>query len=151
MWNKSIPLLFLAVVFILSLSVVTFSQQGMMKGKMGGEQGRMMYDTNTVETISGEVVSIDKIQSGRGMSGGIHIKIKTARETISVHLGPAFYIEKQSVKINIKDIIEVTGSRVLYGGESVIIAAELKKNGKILKLRDSNGVPLWSGRGNKNR
>ena len=149
--NKSIPVLFLAVIFMLSLSIVTFSQQGMMKGKAGGKRGRMMYDTKTVETISGEVVSIDKIQSGRGMSGGIHLKMKTPRETISVHLGPSFYIEKQSVKINIKDVIEVTGSRVLYDGESVIIAAEIKKNGKVLKLRDSNGVPLWSGRGNKNR
>jgi hypothetical protein len=71
--------------------------------------------------------------------------LKTEDETISVHLGPGWYIENQDVKIQPKDKLEVKGSRVTFEGKPVIIAAEVKKGDEVLKLRDKNGFPLWSG------
>jgi hypothetical protein len=35
----------------------------------------------------------------------------------------------------------------MWGGKTVILAAEVKKGDQVLKLRDPNGVPLWTGRG----
>jgi hypothetical protein len=64
---------------------------------------------------------------------------------MSVHLGPAFYLENQDVKIEPKDKVEVKGSRVTFGGKPAIIAAEVKKGDEVLKLRDENGFPMWSG------
>jgi hypothetical protein len=71
--------------------------------------------------------------------------VKTEKETISVHMGPAWFIENQDIKIAPKDKIEVTGSRVTFSGKPTIIAAEVKKGGEALKLRDESGFPVWSG------
>jgi len=46
-----------------------------------------MYDPKTVETISGEVVSVDKI-ADQGMGYGASLTLKTAKETILVYLVP---------------------------------------------------------------
>jgi hypothetical protein len=140
-----------AAISILSLLLITdsFAQRGMIwKGSggwgMGTQYGRM-YSPKTVETISGEVVSIDKITPMKGMSYGIHLTVKTNKETISVHLGPGWYIESQDIKIMPNDKVKVKGSRITFEGKPAIIAAEVKKGDQVLKLRDENGFPTWSG------
>ena len=110
-----------------------------------GSQYNKMYDPKTLETITGEVTRVDRITPAKGMSGGIHMLVKTDKETISVHLGPSWYLENQDVKIEPKDKVEVKGSRVTFGGKPAIIAAEVKKGDEVLKLRDENGFPVWSG------
>jgi len=104
-----------------------------------------MYNPQTVETITGEVVSVDKIAPIKGMSSGIHILVKTDKETIAVHLGPAWYIENQDVEIARADKIEVRGSRIVFEGKPALIAAEVRRGDEVLTLRDANGVPVWSG------
>jgi hypothetical protein len=71
--------------------------------------------------------------------------VRTDQETISVHLGPAWYVQRQDIKIVPGDKVEITGSRITYQGKPAIIAAEVKKGEEILKLRDENGFPAWSG------
>ncbi|MBS0382183.1 MAG: DNA-binding protein [Proteobacteria bacterium] len=105
-----------------------------------------MFDPRTIETITGEVVSVDKIMPMHGMSYGVHAVVKTSKETISVHLGPDWYMENQNVKLAPKDVVEITGSRITFDGKPAIIATEVKKGDAVLKLRDANGVPAWSGR-----
>ncbi len=136
-------------ILILLFAAESFAQKGMgWKGSggwgMGTAYGRM-YNPKTVETISGEVVSIDKITPMRGMSYGVHLTVKTARETVSVHLGPDWFIENQDVKLEPKDKVEVKGSRITFEGKPALIAAEVKKGDEVLKLRDENGFPVWSG------
>jgi len=141
----------LAIVFVLGLifAAEASAQQGMMwKGGGGwgpGTSYARMYNPQTVETVTGVVVSIDKITPWKGMSYGIHIVLKTDKETIPVHLGPAWYIENQDVKIAPKDKIEVKGSRITFDGKPALIAAEAKKGDDTLTLRDANGFPVWSG------
>ena len=110
----------------------------------GGQYGRM-YDPKTVETVSGEVVSVTKMVPMEGMSYGVHLALKTEKETLSVHLGPGWYLENQDVIIEPKDKIEVKGSRVTFKGKPVIIAAEVKRGSEVLKLRDETGFPVWAG------
>jgi hypothetical protein len=71
--------------------------------------------------------------------------LKTDKETIAIHLGPEWYIERQDVKLEKGDRIEVKGSRITFEGKPVIIAAEIKKGDSVLVLRDSVGVPAWAG------
>ncbi len=109
----------------------------------GGPYGRM-YDTKAVETVKGEVVAVGPVMPMKGMGGGIHVSLKTEKETLSVHLGPSWFIENQDFKIEPKDTLEVKGSRVTMGGKPALIAAEVKKGDETLTLRDDNGVPVWS-------
>ena len=64
---------------------------------------------------------------------------------MAVHLGPEWYIERLDGKLAKGDAVEVKGSRVTFAGNPAIIAAEVKKGDAILKLRDDNGIPAWSG------
>lgn len=139
------------VISIFSLLLVTegYAQQGMKWPGSGGwgvgSQYSRMYDLKTVETASGEVVSVDIMTPMKGMSGGVHLMLKIDKGEISVHLGPSWYLENQDTKIEPKDKIEVTGSRITFEGKPAIIAAEVKKGDETLKLRDEKGFPLWSG------
>jgi hypothetical protein len=114
--------------------------QGAGRGRQGGGG---VYDPKTVETLSGEVMSVEKVaRRGRGSAGGIHVMLKTDKETIAVHLGPSWYLQEH-LPIAAKDHIEVRGSRVTYRGHPAIIAAEVKKGDQTLKLREDDGRPLW--------
>ena len=104
-----------------------------------------MYNPKTVETLSGEVISVDQITPEKGMAHGVHLTLKTEKETISVHLGPQWYIERQDTEIKAKDMIQVKGSRITFEGKPAIIAAEVKKGDEVLKLRDEKGFPYWAG------
>lgn len=136
-------------VFVFIFASESFAQQGMRwKGSGGwgmeGQYGRM-YDPKTVETIAGEVTGVQRITPMKGMSSGVHLIVKTDKETLPVHLGPAWYIENQDIKIQLKDRIEVKGSRITFQGKPAIIAAEVKKGDETLQLRNENGFPVWSG------
>jgi hypothetical protein len=126
-----------------------FAQRG--QGKRGsggwgmGSKYQSMYNPATVETLSGTVESVDKVTPMKGMHYGIHLTLKTDQETVDVHLGPEWYIERQDAKIEKGDTIEVKGSRVTISGKPAIIAAGVKKGDSTLMLRDTNGIPAWAG------
>lgn len=136
-------------VFALALAPQALAQGGLnWRGSGGwgpGGQYARLYDPKTVETISGKVVKVDRIIPIRGMSGGVHVVVKTDKGDVSVHLGPQWYLENQDVKIEPKDMVEIRGSQVTVQGKPTIIAAEVKKGDETLKLRDEAGVPVWSG------
>ena len=136
-----------ALIVLLTYSEAFASWKGY-RGSGGwgtGSQYQRLYDPATVETISGKVESIDKITPLKGMYYGIHLLLKTDKETISVHLGPGWYIERLDTKIEKGDIVYVKGSRVTINNKPAIIAAEIKKGENLLILRDDNGIPVWSG------
>jgi len=149
---------FISLMAMLALALTAtaaWAQPGM---GMGRNQGRgwgagdaysRMYNPKIVETLSGEVVQVDKFTPGKKMSYGVHFTLKTAKERIPVHLGPSWFMDKQAVTIAAGDQVEVTGSRIMYQGKPTIIAAEVKKGGQVLKLRDAAGVPAWAGQGRR--
>jgi hypothetical protein len=142
----------LILTIFVSISFFTFdsyAQRGMgWRGSGGwgpGSQYYGMYDLKTVETISGEVVSVEKITPRKGMFYGVHLMVKTDKENISVHLGPGWYIENQDITIEPNDKVEIKGSRIIFNGKPAIIAAEVKKGDELLALREESGFPAWSG------
>ncbi len=136
----------LMLVSALALTTSVLAGPGMGMGGWGaGTKYGKLYNTQTVETVSGEVVKVDKIKPMKGMSYGIHIVLKTEKGDIPVHLGPAWYINNQDMEVAAGDKVEVKGSRVEFGGKPVIIAAEVKKGDETLKLRDDDGLPMWAG------
>ncbi len=148
MRQKSIISLLIAVIVLLTVSIAFAGPWKGWRGSGGwgmGSQYNRMYNPATVENVSGVVESVDKITPMKGMNSGIHVMLKTDKETISVHVGPEWYIERQDVKLEQGDKIEVKGSRVTFSGKPALIAAEVKKGDSTLVLRDSAGVPAWAG------
>ena len=143
-----VPMVIILSLLLATQSLAQVGRDTRQKGREGwgsGDRYGKMYDTKTVETINGEVVSVTKMTPMTGMSSGLHLTLKTDKETVSVHLGPSWYLEKQEVKIEPKDTIEVKGSRITFNGKPAIIAAEVKKGAAVLRLRDETGFPVWAG------
>ena len=101
------------------------------------------YDAKTVETIGGKVLSIEKTTPAKRRGYWIDLMLQTEKETIAVQLGPDWYIDKQTPRIEANDTITVIGSRVTIDGRSAIVAADITKGNELLKLRQDNGIPVW--------
>ena len=145
-----ILILIMLIVAVFASASESIAQRGMGRGR--GPRGWgpdnqycLAYKPDTTVTISGEVISVEKTVPTKGMFYGVHLMVKTDEETISVHLGPGWYIEGQGIMFEPEDKLEITGSKVTFDEEQVIIASEVKRGDEVLELRDENGIPAWSG------
>ncbi|KLV10169.1 DNA-binding protein [Photobacterium ganghwense] len=145
-------IMIIPLVTLLNLAAIhdVSAQQGMTWHGSGGwgphSPYGMMYNNQTMEEASGEVVTVDKISMMHQMQQqGVHLTVKAGQDTLSVHLGPAWYLEKQDVKIMPGDKVTIKGSRITFDDEPTLIAAEIRKGDQVLILRDSDGIPVWSG------
>ncbi len=104
-----------------------------------------MYDPSTEDTLQGTVSAVTTI-TGRGGSNGVHFTLKTPNGPYDVHVGPSAYVSQSGFTLSDGDPVQVVGSRVVIDGAKALIAREIRKNGKVLSLRDKQEFPLWSGR-----
>lgn len=134
-------------VVIVALSIMFISQKNAQAQRRGMRYAAPRFDTTTVETIKGTVESIEKMRTRarRSYGYGVHVMLDTGSEVVPVHLGPSWYLDKQKVKIEKGDEIEVTGSRITYNEKPALVAAIVTKGDEVLNLRDERGFPLWSG------
>ncbi len=131
----------------LTALVVAASIHAAVAQRMPGRGGRgaaRMFDPAHVETIEGYVTAIDTMQSANRGMAGVHVTLKTSNESIPVHLGPSWYLNKQGIALKIGETVSVTGSRITAGGKPTIIAMRVTSGGKTIALRDSAGIPAWS-------
>lgn len=116
-------------------------------GRATGQGGR--YDPSTETRLSGQVSAVENVmppdRAGRRGMGGLHLTLKTSTESVVVHLGPAAFSKEKNFVVAVGDDLEILGSRVELGDESVLLAREIKKGERTLTLRDASGRPLWSG------
>jgi hypothetical protein len=109
-----------------------------------------MYDAKAEGTFKGVVQTVENIahpgRSGRRSLGGTHLQLKTATETLEVHLGPAAFQADKHLTVAAGDELEIVGSRVAIGGEPVLLAREIRKGTDTWTLRDEAGRPAWGGR-----
>jgi hypothetical protein len=85
---------------------------------------------------------IEKIQLARGQ-GTPYLEVRTTGKTVRVILGSMRYLMEQDFNPKAGDGVSVTGYKV---NESVVaIAVTLQATGKVLRLRDEAGRPVWMG------
>lgn len=151
----------LIVVAVVLVIPSAFAQmgQGMSQGTGHGQgmgpamgQGMGHYDPSRVITVKGVVQDVQEGTMQRGQKGqpsgmggmGTHLVIKTDKESLTVLVGPSSFLAQKNFSFAKGDQIEITGSKVKFGGSDAIIAREIKKGDKTLTLRDEKGVPEWS-------
>jgi hypothetical protein len=122
-----------------------------MGGGMGRGMGPMLYNPQTVTTVTGQVEKLEDLPS-MGMGGGRNMQfrgvtLKTDQGSILVHLGPGWYLDEKKFAVKAGDTMEATGSKVTLNNQPALIAREVKVNGATLKLRDDQGLPVWRGMG----
>ncbi|MDE3127058.1 MAG: DNA-binding protein [Gemmatimonadota bacterium] len=128
----------------LAAAVLAFgvAQTALAQGRRGG--GGARYDRATVQTVSGTIAAIDTLPSPRGVGGGLHVELRTADRTLSVHLGPRAFLEGRGLTLAVGDALQATGSLVTWQGQPALLAASVTKGTVAVQMRDSTGVPLWA-------
>jgi hypothetical protein len=98
-------------------------------------------------TLEGRVEILGDFPRGRfGVGGSVKhsgLLHKTEIGRVIILLGPTGYFMKHNFQIRAGDTLKVTGVTVLQEQVPVIQAREVKNQQQQLKLRDSNGLPLW--------
>ncbi len=149
--KKTASMVWTLVIFGLVFVPQSFSQGGQAtKGKGSGGWGmdtpyQRLYDPSKAETITGTVESVETIAPRKGMYPVVALVLKTDREVILVHLGPDWCIGRLDVKIEKGEKLEIKGSRATLSGKPVLVAAEIRRDGNTLLLRDNAGIPVWAG------
>jgi hypothetical protein len=118
------------------------------QASMGNGSGSGMariYDPDTVTTLRGTASTVTVMPARGGRMGGTHLALQSDGQTMDVHLGPTWFLQREGVDVAKGDSVEVTGSVVDLDGATFLVARELKKGQKVLKLRDEQGIPAWSG------
>jgi hypothetical protein len=133
---------------LLSL-VLTASSWGQQPGPQAGGGPSGLYNPATVITVSGIVIAKTP-SSPKGFPQLVYLTLKTETDKVAIFLGPDLYVNKLPVQIHNLDKIQVTGSEITWEGKPVILAATIKTGDQVLKLREPNGVPVWSGKGRAN-
>jgi hypothetical protein len=124
---------------------------GGMGGGMGRGMGPMLYNPQTVTTVTGQLEKLEDLPSmGRRRAQGMQFRaltLKTDQGSLLVHLGPSWYLDEKKFAVKVGDTVEATGSKVTLNNQPALIAREVKANGVTLTLRDDRGLPAWRGMG----
>ncbi|MGQ9656050.1 MAG: DNA-binding protein, partial [Thermodesulfobacteriota bacterium] len=99
--------------------------------------------------VEGIVLSAERFIPLRQMGWGLLVRLETKTEVVAVHVGPGWFIQDKDFEILRGDRLEVRGSRIIFNEQPAIIATQVKKAGKVLMLRNDNGVPVWSEEGDE--
>ena len=107
-----------------------------------------MYNPKTVETLDGKIESIEKVTAGRmDVPARVLLKLKTDKETVTIYLGPDWYLEKQKAKLAPGDFVQVKGSRITMDNLPVILPNKITRGSDVLEFWDDKGMPRWRGQG----
>lgn len=131
------------------LPIFSFGQKDTIGQGDRGNLDSALFNPKTVVGLNGTIVNVVKTSFDNRRHSGIHFMLQTADEIIEVHVGPDFYLEEQGVRFIVNDQVFVKGSRVEMSGGPIIIAMEITKEGKLIRLRTPEGKPMWAGRGRR--
>jgi hypothetical protein len=138
-------ILSLTAAFAVAAATFALAKDTKTHGKGCCKNEKAIYKAGTVVELSGEVVKVIEAKCEQADQVGIHVMLKTDKETIVVDLGPAWFINNQEEKLEKKDQIVVKGARTVHEGEPTIIARTIRKGDAVLTLRDEDGFPVWRG------
>lgn len=117
--------------------------------KEGSGYGTMSHPSG-VKTIHGAVESVGTFRlEGPAMEGaaleGLSLRVKTDEgKTVTVHVGPRAYLDRQNITFQSGDQVTVIGSPAKVAGGDVMVASQIKTADKTLNLRTKEGKPLWN-------
>ncbi len=139
---RSIVVFFLVAPVLLGLTASS--------GQTAQAEPEPRYDSATTVDMMTVVADLREVPRGSPLTG-THLIVrpesaKENSETIDVYLGPANYLKDFEVTFAKGDRVQVIGSKVKYGGASVVLARQVRRDSTTLYLRDEHGIPYWRGR-----
>lgn len=117
---------------------------GCAPGATSGPRTTQRFEPQAVETVDGQVLGVDRVPIQDQLAYSVRLTLGRAEGgPVQVSLGPGWYLSEHGLSFSPRDVVEVHGVRVEREGKSSIVAQDVKKNGKVVRLRDERGRPLW--------
>ncbi len=102
------------------------------------------YDPATEVTLKKAVVQDVKEVTLSNGQNRFRIIVKAGADTYEVCLCPKAFLEVLDSTFAKGDEVDVIGSKVQDGTQTIILAREIVKGQNTLVLRDKKGEPVWS-------
>lgn len=105
-----------------------------------------LYKASEMDSFKGTVVNIKEIVPMPGMSPGLALEVSESKgETITVHLCPASFENKKSIRIKKGDRVKVSGVWSEINKKDVFMGSKVTKGDYTLKVRlTKDGTPFWT-------
>lgn len=105
-----------------------------------------LYKASEMDSFKGTVVDIKEVVPLPGMSPGLALEVSEAKgETITVHLCPASFENKKSIRIKKGDKVKVSGVWAEINKKDVFMGSKVTKGDYSLKVRlTKDGTPFWT-------
>jgi hypothetical protein len=136
--RKSLLMQFLLLLWLLILPLTVSAQ-----GYYWGSPVSPGYDRTSVVEIKGVVLQADLAPQ----SGPVTLRIESEGETLTVTLGPEWFVRRLYFDVQTGDKLWIKGSKMkTQEGKLYLTAATVKnlRTEKAFTLRDETGRPLWS-------
>lgn len=101
------------------------------------------YNAATEVKEQGIVEEVQEFYCPISDDQGTHLKLKTDRGILQVHVGPARFLRSQEVSFKVGDQVQVLGARLQYDGADALLAREITRGDEVFILRDHLGQPVW--------
>lgn len=108
------------------------------------------FDSKKIEGLTGRVVAVSKVAPMKGMADGVQVTLRpngsdgSSDQDVIVHLGPTSYWDAQAFQAKNEDVLKLKGSYMDCEGKRVFCASEATKDGRTVKLRNSDGTATWN-------
>ena len=79
--------------------------------------------------------------------GATEVTLQADKDVYVVQLGPTHFLSRNNFSIAKGDELRVRGFRFTCQGTVFLVAREMTRGGRTLKLRDAQGTSAWAGRG----
>ena len=134
--------------FFLMLLFLSWNNTTIAQPRRGLNQSELtkLYNTATEMTLEGKIIQAVVVDSGYGRFPGVIADVKTQDKQVKVYVAPAWYMDSEKIELKKDQSLTITGSRVTHNNQALLISRTIKHDGKDIKLRDSNGVPVWAGK-----
>lgn len=105
-----------------------------------------LYKASEMDSFKGTVVDIKEVVPLPGMSPGLALEVSESKgETITVHLCPASFENKKSIRIKKGDKVKVSGVWAEINKKDVFMGSKVTKDDYSLKVRlTKDGTPFWT-------
>jgi sporulation protein YlmC with PRC-barrel domain len=103
------------------------------------------YDLKNLKTVKGTITTIGTVRIGDRNEERIRLRIRTADgPEVIVYAAPGSFADQRALELRSGKEIQVHGSPVKYGTQTVLVAGSITVDGKSAILRDDEGLVTWA-------
>ncbi|MBZ5623722.1 MAG: hypothetical protein LAQ69_34235 [Acidobacteriia bacterium] len=115
-------------------------------GQTGRAEQEPRYDPGSVVNVSATVTDTREVPKGSPLSGLHLVVVDTDKETtVEVYVAPVQYLKELQITYARGNRLQIAGSKVKFGGGTIVLAREVRRDLDTAYFRDEKGRPYWTG------